>query len=486
MAPPPPPPLSLEDAFDPERFRADGHRLIDALADQLARWHAREGLVVPWREPGEARRAWDLEGEPRGELVEDLLSAARASTALAHPRFLGHQVPPPLPGAALAELTSALLNNGMAVAEMGPSAVPIELAVVDWMCRRLGLPAGAGGALTSGGSLGNLTALLAMRQAHAGHDVWQDGAHAGPPLAVIVSGDAHYSIARAVRIMGWGDGGAIPARLDERRRMTAVAVREALEGAGGGEGGRRVIGIVAAAGSTATGAFDPLEELADLAAERGLWLHVDAAHGGGVALSPTLRGKLRGIERADSVVWDAHKLLMMPALVTGVLFRREAHAYEAFAQQASYLFADVRPADTWWDLGQRTLECTKRMMALEVWACLRAYGEPLLGAIVDRQHERAQELAALVEAAPDFELAVAPESNIVCYRHVPAAGDPGADDLDGHNRALRRSVLETGRYYVVGVQLPRGYFLRSAIMNPRTEPADLAGLLEHLRELCRR
>jgi L-2,4-diaminobutyrate decarboxylase len=293
--------------------------------------------------------------------------------------------------------------------------------------------------------------------------------------------------------MGWGDGGAIAAPLDAHHRMTAAAVRGALDRAGGE---RRVIGVVAAAGSTATGAFDPLDELADLAAERGLWLHVDAAHGGGVALSPSQRAKLRGIERADSVVWDAHKLMMMPALVTAVLFRREAHAYEAFAQQASYLFAASRPDETWWDLGQRTLECTKRMMALEVWACLRAHGEELFGAIVDRQHALARELAALVEAAPDLELAVAPESNIVCYRHLPAPGaalgadlDAGAApgvDLDAHNRALRRRLVEDGRFYIVGAQLPRGYFLRSTLMNPLIEPADLSALLDHLRALCRR
>ncbi|HWU88998.1 MAG TPA: pyridoxal-dependent decarboxylase, partial [Kofleriaceae bacterium] len=239
--------------------------------------------------------------------------------------------------------------------------------------------------------------------------------------------------------------------------------------------------LCAAAGSTATGAFDPLDELADLAEARGLWLHVDAAHGGGVALSAAQRGKLRGIERADSVVWDAHKLLMMPALVTAVLFRREPHVYEAFAQQASYLFAATGPEATWWDLGQRTLECTKRMMALEVWACLRAHGEELFGAIVDRQHALAGELAGLIEAAPDFELALAPESNIVCYRHRP----PGCADLDAHNRALRTRVVGDGRFYIVGTQLPRGYFLRSTLMNPRIESTDLVELLEHLRALCR-
>lgn len=469
-------PAAIRHAYDPERFRADGHRLIDALADQLGRWQAREGVVVPWLAPAEARDAWAAKGLEHGDLVDDLAAIARASTALAHPRCMAHQVAPPLPGAALAELVSALLNNGMAVAEMGPASVPIELAVIDWMRQKLGMPATAGGILTSGGSLGNLTALLAMRQAKAGFDAWSAGAHAGPPLAVIVSSDAHYSIARTLRIMGWGDEGAISANIGETHRLSAAAVEDAIRRAGG----RRVIGIVAAAGSTAVGAFDPLHELADVAEKHGLWLHVDAAHGGGVALSPAERGKLAGIERADSVVWDAHKLLMMPAMITGVLYKDGDRAYEAFAQQASYLFAGGDPREKWYELGTRTLECTKRAMAIEVWTALRVHGEPFFAAVIDRQRFLARSLAQKVAASPDFELAIEPESNIVCYRFRPA----GAGDLDALNRGLRQKVIEDGRFFVVGTQLPRGYFLRSALMNPLIEPGDLDALLVHLRALA--
>ena len=465
-------PSRIASAYDPERFRAEGHAVIDAIADQLARWHAREGRVLPWRAPDRARSDWGNQPLTGGNLVEDLAQIMASSTALAHPHCMAHQVPPPLPSAVLAEAVSALLNNGMAVYEMGPAAVPIELAVVDFLCARLGYAAGAGGVLTSGGSLGNLTALLAMRQAKAGFDVWKDGAHAGPPLAVIVSEEAHYSVTRTLGIMGWGEGGAIAAPVDAHHRMTAAAVADALRGAR--DRGRRVIGIIAAAGSTATGAFDPLGELADLAAREDLWLHVDAAHGGGVALSAAHRGKLAGIERADSVVWDAHKLLMMPALVTAVLFKHEAHAYEAFAQRASYLFADARPDTHWWDLGTRTLECTKRAMAIELWTALRTYGEAWFGEVIDRQVELTRALAAKVAAAPDFELALEPELNIVCYRLR------GVD-----NRALRQRVLEDGRFYVVGTELADGYYLRSTIMNPLTEPADFDALLEYLRSLCR-
>ena len=168
-------PSEIRDAYDPERFRADGHRLIDALADQLARWQRARGTwSLPWQRAGRGARGVGSASPSGGELVDDLVAVARASTGARAPALHG------APGAAAAagrrrspSWSSALLNNGMAVAEMGPATVPIELAVIDWMCGKLGLPAGAGGVLTSGGSLGNLTALLAMRQAHAGFDVWK-------------------------------------------------------------------------------------------------------------------------------------------------------------------------------------------------------------------------------------------------------------------------------------------------------------------------
>ena len=140
-----------------------------------------------------------------------------------------------LTGAALVDGLAALLNNGMAVYEMGGAATPMEAAVIDWMARTLGLPAGAGGVLTSGGSAGNLTALLAARQARAGFDVWTEGAHAGPPLAVLVAATAHYSIGRAVRALGWGDGGAIAVAVDDRHRMRPDDLPRALAAAAAAE-----------------------------------------------------------------------------------------------------------------------------------------------------------------------------------------------------------------------------------------------------------
>jgi L-2,4-diaminobutyrate decarboxylase len=476
-------PASLRAAYDPERFRADGHRLVDLLAEHLARAVARDDApVLPWVEPAASLAAWpdDFGEDPGDDLIDVLGRATAGSIRLHHPRYLGHQVPPPLPGAALADLVIALLNNGMAVYEMGPTSTPMELAVVGWMARQLGMASGAG-VLTSGGSLGNLTALLAARQAGAGFDAWTAGDHGGPPLAVLCTAQAHYSVSRAIRMMGWGDGGAAIVEVDERYRMRPDAIPEAIARAEAA--GRRVIAVIASAGSTGTGAFDPLDAIADVCAERTLWLHVDGAHGASAALSPAHRHHIAGIERADSVTWDAHKLMAMPALITAVIFRDGRRSYEPFAQEASYLYSAGRGegAEEWFNLGLRTLECTKRMMSVIVYAGLEAYGTRLFRDYVDRCFALGAALAARLEAAPDFELMVPPEGNIVCWRWRPDGAPAGGAALDDLQARVRRRVLERGRFYVLQTRLGGHMVFRSALMNPLTEEVDLDGLLEEIR-----
>jgi L-2,4-diaminobutyrate decarboxylase len=474
-------PASIADVYDPERFRRDGHRLIDVLTAHLGRAEGRDDApVLPWVDPAASLARWPSEvaAGGSGDLVGLLERVVAESIRLHHPRYLGHQVPPPVPGAALADLVGALLNNGMAVYEMGPAAVPIELACVRWMAAQLGFPDGAGGVMTSGGSVGNLTALLAARQARAGFDAWTLGAHAGPPLSVVCSTQAHYSVSRALRIMGWGDGGAEAVPVDARFRMRPEAIGAAVDRATAA--GRRVIAVIASAGATATGSYDPLVEIADACAERDLWLHVDGAHGASAALSAKHRHLVRGIERADSVVWDAHKMLMMPALVTGVLFRDDRRSYEAFAQEASYLFT-AAPDEEWWNLGTRTLECTKRMLAVKLYATLHVHGAAVLEQIIDRLFALGRALAVRLDAAPDFELAAQPEANIVCFRWRPS-GVP-INELDQVQSLVRRLAVEQGRYYFLQTRINGDLWLRSALMNPLTEDRDLDGLIEHIRQI---
>jgi L-2,4-diaminobutyrate decarboxylase len=469
---------NLAAAYDPERFRQLGHRVVDQLADHLARTTRREGPVLPWAPPAlnVERFPADFPEEPGGDVSALLTRVLEHSHHLHHPRYVGHQVSAPLPLAALCDFVSSLLNNGMAVYEMGPVSTAMEHNVLRWMAGVLGLPGSAGGVLTSGGSAGNLTALLAARQAKAGHDAWNGGATAGPPLTVLVPESTHYSISRATKVMGWGAEGVTPVPVDARYRLRPDALEEALASAK--RAGRRPIAVVASAGSTATGAFDPLEAVADFCAKHGLWFHVDGAHGASAALSPSYRHQVKGIERADSVVWDAHKEMMMPALVTAVLFRDGSRSFEAFAQEASYLF-NGQGSRPWSDVALRTLECTKEMMALKLYVCLQVLGTRIFADAITDTFDLSRRFAERLRTSEDFELAVPPDCNIVCFRHTPQ-GVP-ASELDALQVRLRESLVTSGDFYLVQTTLGGRVWLRTTLVNPLTTDADLDTLLDALR-----
>ncbi len=466
------------DPFDPASFRRQGHEIVDLLADYLARVAtAPPTPVLPPAGSAQVSQAWPagFKGSGPSELMALLSRVIDGSNHLHHPRYIGHQVTSPLPVAALCELVAALLNNGMAVYEMGPVVTIMERRVLEWMAGLLGWGDQAAGVLTSGGSSGNLTALLAMRQAKAGFDIWNEGQAQQPPLAVLASDQTHYCVRRSAQIMGWGANGVVVVPTDARYRLRPAALADALRRAH--SQGLRVIGVAASAGSTATGAFDRLDAVADFCDENDLWLHVDGAHGASIALCPEHRDALRGIERADSVVWDAHKMLLMPALITAVLFRDGRHSREAFAQNASYLFAEGTAEDRWFDVGLRTLECTKRMMSLKLYVALSLYGEEYFSSYVAGRIALARQFAQRLRDSGDFQVAVEPECNIVCFRYAPA----GAVDLDMLQRRIRERLLADGSFYIVQTQLRDGLYLRTTIINPATTIKDLDELITATR-----
>ena len=472
-------PESLRDAFDPERFRREGHVLVDQLADYLRAVTGREGPVLPWVEPemNLARWAGTFPEEPGGSLGELMTRVLAGSNHLHHPRYVGHQVTSPLPSAALVHLASALLNNGTAVYEMGPVSAPMERHVLAWMARQAGLPPESEGVLTSGGSVGNLTALLAARQAVTGRDVWDEGLASGKPLAILVPDETHYCVKRAAQILGLGRSGTFSIPVDDRFRLRPEALPETLAMAE--RTGRHVFAVVASAGSTSTGAFDPLEPVAEFCRQRGLWFHVDGAHGASAVLSPKYAHLAAGIGRADSVVWDAHKMMLLPALLTAVLFRDGRRSYEAFSQRADYLLRQGGHGE-WWNPAHRTLECTKRMMGLELWAALTLHGTRMFSDYVSRMFDLGRTFAAMLDDADDFELAVEPDCNIVCFRHVP----DDFQDLDAHQERVRSRLLAEGSFYLVQTRLRGHVHLRVTLINPLTSERDLEALVEAIRRVA--
>ncbi len=409
------------------------------------------------------------------ELAQFMRRYLRLTVHLQHPGSLAHQVAVPHPAAALASLVEGFTNNPMAIYEMGPAAASIEAFVIDWLLSKVGWasapygPAqgeasGAGGVLTHGGSLANLTALIAARSRFDA-SVWAKGCRAD--LALIASTDCHYSVARAAGIMGIGEenvyllaeGGGMAAEFDR------VVARSRADG-------KRPFALVANACSTATGSFDPLREMAGICRERGLWFHVDGAHGASALLSAKYRQLLDGIEMADSLTWDAHKLLRTPGLCTAVLVRDATALDAAFHQDASYLFHSK--AQPGFDFLQRTVECTKASLGLRLFTVLAAMGEKGLAEYIDRQFDLTKQAYELIRSTPGLECPVAPECNILCFR---AAGS------DQVQLSIRDRLLEEGDFHLSTAIVGERRYLRIVIMSPETTLAHIRRLVSRVLEL---
>jgi L-2,4-diaminobutyrate decarboxylase len=458
-------------AFDPETFRAQGHRLVDALADRLTTSLAGKGDVCSTVAPGDEFAHWEARMNAVPQEVADFLAEfAARSIQIHHPQYMGHQVCAPAPAAALAGLAAELLNNGMAVYEMGPAATALERWIIQRTAARLGFAKGDG-FLTSGGTLAMLTALLGARARQLGENVFAHGTE--PRWAILASEEAHYCVARAAQVMGWGSEGAIGVPTDDAFKMRVDQLDAIFDAAVAR--GRTPVAVVGSASSTSTGSYDDLAAIADFCARRGLWFHVDGAHGAAVAFCPELRDRIAGIERADSVILDFHKLLLTPALATAVIFRERSDSWAAFHQRAQYLW-DENATDEWHNIGRRSFECMKLSMSVKIAALWRCHGEELFAENLRVVHALARTFAEHLRARPPFEVAVEPESNIVCFRlHPPGLADAALDAL---NSDIRRRIIGSGKFYIVQTVLRGRTWLRTALMNPFTRPEHLDALLD--------
>ena len=462
--------------FDAEIFRSTGHQLIDLLAQTLSENYDGKNHVLNWKSPTEADLLWQKPLPLNATLThEELIIQLRdcilpSGLAIHHPRNLGHQVATPLPIAALCDLVASLTNQAMAVYETGPMATLLERQVLRWLNLLVGWNH-AGGVLTSGGAQANLTALLVARQKTADGNVWKNGVKDNARLKIIASEHAHYSISRAAGIMGLGTDAVIKIASNHEGRMSITSMEEQYQHAISNQD--CIISVVANAGCTATGSIDPLDEIGKFCERENLWFHVDGAHGASALLSKKHSHALHGIERANSIVWDGHKLMYMPATVSAVLFRKPQDGFSAFSQQASYLFQDDSGGEAEFNISLRTLECTKRMMALKLWAAFSLYGVSGMGQLVEQVFSMARLLADKLSACNDFVLLMPPQTNIVCFRHK------GSDQS-----AIRRAIIESGAFHLTQVTQNNAVWLRTTLMNPLTTEQDLDALIQTIRQFA--
>ncbi|MEO1053004.1 MAG: aminotransferase class I/II-fold pyridoxal phosphate-dependent enzyme [Bacteroidota bacterium] len=467
----------IDQAYDSKVFRKTGHQLVDQIADHLERTISRgKEKVYPHYDPEMLFKSWN-----NGDLLSQDAPVADffqlvMDMSVDHHHFadMGHQVTPTAMVSVLSEMVSAYTNCGMGVYEVGPLPVVLEKWTINFMGSTFGLPE-TEGVLTSGGTLGNLTALLAARQAMIAEDVWNEGL-GEKRYGFMISEEAHYSVERAVKIMGLGEAGLIKVPVNDQFQMDTSHLLECYNEAI--DAGIQVLGVIGSSCSTATGSFDDLDAIASFCAEHKLWFHVDAAHGGAAIFSDQYKHLVKGIERADSIIIDFHKMLLTPSLATAVLFKQAASSYNTFNPKAQYLWSDDQQRE-WYNLANRTFECTKPMLSVRIYSLLHAHGPDLWAEYVERQFDLGRTFGEILDAEPDFDLPHQPECNLVCFRYRP--NHLSESELDRLNVIIRKEILKEGRFYIVQTTLQNQTYLRVSLMNPFTTAEDLEGLLTAVR-----
>ena len=482
-------------ALDAEEFRRLGYRAVDLAAAHLAGIPAKPvfGPMTP-----DERRAVLQQPLPEAGLSPEAILDTFAREILphpmgnGHPRFFGWVNSPPAPMGILAELLAAAMDPSCAGGDH--AAIYLERCAVRWLMELVGFPTdaeGTMGLLVSGGSMASLTALAAARHRAAlqdGWDVRRDGLRDGADLTLYLSGEGHSCIRKAAELLGLGARSLRTVPVDDDLRLDVTALRGAIK-ADRAEG-RRPFCVVASAGTVNSGTIDPLDAIADLCAEEGLWFHVDGAYGAVGVLDPAVAPRYRGMGRADSLALDPHKWLCVPVECGCALLRDGALLRETFSLVPPYIRiqtgaekeegkgAGVPP---WYS--EYGFQQTRGFRALKLWMTLRHAGRAGLSRMIAGHNRLARHLAALVEGAPDLELVAAPELSIALFRYTPASLKGDVARLDSLNKAIMEEVQEGGAAFLTGTVLRGAFALRACIVGYATTEADVAALVDEVRRV---
>ncbi|MET8113232.1 lysine decarboxylase DesA [Streptomyces prasinus] len=383
-----------------------------------------------------------------------------------HPRYLAHLNCPVVIPAVLGEAVLSAVNSSLDTWDQSAGGTLIERKLIDWTTARIGLGAAADGVFTSGGTQSNLQALLLAREEAKTRDLSK--------LCVLTSEVSHFSVQKSAKLLGLGPDAVVSVPVDHDQRMQTVALAREL--ARCAEDGRVPMAVVATAGSTDFGSIDPLPEIAELCAQYGVWMHVDAAYGCGLLASLKHRDRIDGIEHADSVTVDYHKSFFQPVSSSAVLVRDAATLRHA-TYHAEYLNPRRMVTERIPNQVDKSLQTTRRFDALKLWMTLRVMGADGIGRLFDEVCDLARDGWRLLAADPRFDVVVEPSLSTLVFRYVPAAiTDPAS--VDRANLYARKALFASGDAVVAGTKVAGRHYLKFTLLNPETTTADITAVLD--------
>ncbi|MDY7232545.1 pyridoxal phosphate-dependent decarboxylase family protein [Hyalangium rubrum] len=427
------------------------------------------------------------EGRGLEAVMKDVREAIlQHSVWVSHPATVAHLHCPTLVPALAAETLISATNQSMDSWDQAPAATVVEQQVVKWLGKLAGFGAGSDGVFTSGGTLSNFMGLLLARnhfcQEKLNWDVQQEGLPLeSHRLRILCSQKAHFSVVQAAALLGLGESAVVAVESDERHRLDPQALARYLEVMRY----ERLLpfAVVATAGTTDFGSIDPLPAISELARKHGAWLHVDAAYGGALLLSERFRDRLQGLSLADSVTIDFHKLFYQP-VSCGAFLVRDGALFRNIKLNVDYLNPEDEEEAGVDNLVTKSVQTTRRFDALKVFVSLQSLGRRTLASLVEYTVDLTSDVADLISATPELELAGKPELNAVVFRYRPSRVK-SQERLDQLNASIRdvlwnRGMAVVGRTRVNGVR-----YLKFTLLNPRTTRAHVAGLLEDVRRIGR-
>jgi glutamate/tyrosine decarboxylase-like PLP-dependent enzyme len=456
--------------LSPDEMRSLGYRVVDLLVDHFADGDAGGTGRAPDRGEMEARLREPLPEEgadPHAVLDQVEADVLPNTMRVDHPRFFGFVPGPNNFIGVLADALAAGFNVFSGTWISGAAAAQVELVVIDWLRELCGLPDTAHGLFTSGGSMANVTALAAARHAVLDDDVTGAVAYC--------SDQTHTSVDRALRLLGFAPDQLRRLPPDDRFRLDPEVLREAI--ASDRAAGRHPFCVIANAGTTNTGAVDPLPALADVAAAEDLWLHVDGAYGAPAVMCGRGREALAGLDRVDSLTMDPHKWLFQPFEIGGALVRDEQHLRRAFRLEAEYL-EDAVGADDEINFSAYGIQLTRSFRALKLWMTLKVFGRTHVAEAVRRGFERAEQADRLLRDRAEWTVVTPAQMGIVTFRCVPEGWSE--EEVDALNRRLAPAISEEGEIFLTQTSLRGRPVLRLCPINPRTTAEDIRETIDRL------